>query len=161
LECDGFLFNRQSPFSIFVDIQILVYKDIYNANRFPDIPLRVVIGDEEEWGLNENCNGEFPSNIGSFGCEEPDQYTFSNVWEYAHECGQSRLWGGIHFEAAIPAGEELCAGLGAQSYDLLTVLENGSDYGGNKHYKGGPRPACGECKFGCSKKDQKDNQLGE
>merc|ERR1712154_556951 len=37
---------------------------------------------------------------------------FTDMAELAQICGESRLWGGMHYEAAIPAGEQACAGLG-------------------------------------------------
>eukprot|EP00752_Nemacystus_decipiens_P008074 g7217.t1 len=37
---------------------------------------------------------------------------FSRWSEISEMCGQSRVWGGMHFEGAVPAGAELCGGGG-------------------------------------------------
>eukprot|EP00752_Nemacystus_decipiens_P017791 g15951.t1 len=36
--------------------------------------------------------------------------TFTSWSEISEMCGESRLWAGLHFEGAIPAGVELCGG---------------------------------------------------
>jgi len=42
------------------------------------------------------------------------------------QCGQSRLWGGMHFTASIEAAEKLVEGYGAEIYDYTLTLLNGN-----------------------------------
>jgi hypothetical protein len=38
---------------------------------------------------------------------------------FEQECGTSRLWGGVHFAAAITAGQDLCRPIGDLEYEFL------------------------------------------
>jgi hypothetical protein len=49
-------------------------------------------------------------------------HTFADMSALAYACGQSRLWGGIHFSAAVTSGHELCAGVGAGAYQYALNL---------------------------------------
>ena len=40
-------------------------------------------------------------------------------------CGDTRLEGGMHFTASVPAGENLCAGIGNTIADAFKALEQG------------------------------------
>eukprot|EP01025_Chloroclados_australasicus_P000238 TRINITY_DN1010_c0_g1_i4.p1 TRINITY_DN1010_c0_g1~~TRINITY_DN1010_c0_g1_i4.p1 ORF type:complete len:546 (-),score=59.07 TRINITY_DN1010_c0_g1_i4:192-1829(-) len=44
---------------------------------------------------------------------------FHSLSEISRVCGESRLWGGLHFRPAVEAGQELCDGLGQYVYDYL------------------------------------------
>ena len=61
-----------------------------------------------------------------------NEYVLEDMEELRDACGQSRLWGGMHYGAAIPAGEEICSGLGQLSYDYVTTLKNGSTFSGGR-----------------------------
>lgn len=39
--------------------------------------------------------------------------------DFETDCGLSRLWGGVHFMAAITAGQELCRPIGDLAYDFV------------------------------------------
>ncbi len=39
--------------------------------------------------------------------------------EFAHECGQSRFWAGVHFPASIPAGAAIGQRIGTLAYNFL------------------------------------------
>ena len=43
----------------------------------------------------------------------------------AQACGQSRLWGGMHFTAAVPQGETLCAPIGPNIVQAVMELSRG------------------------------------
>jgi len=43
-------------------------------------------------------------------------------------CGQSRLWGGLHYPQAIPDGEAICAGLGTLANDWIEVTKNEANW---------------------------------
>lgn len=54
------------------------------------------------------------------------------LWETTSKileaCGQSRLWGGLHYPQAIPDGETICAGLGQLAYDWIQVTKGEEDW---------------------------------
>lgn len=53
-----------------------------------------------------------------------------NKWsEIQHVCGQSRLYGGMHFSKAISAGEELCTGLAEMVVKRANLLKEGNSNG--------------------------------
>jgi hypothetical protein len=45
--------------------------------------------------------------------------------EFERDCGMSRLWGGVHFTAAIEAGHDLCRPIGDKAYDFVKAHING------------------------------------
>ena len=51
------------------------------------------------------------------------------AWEtwtdFATDCGLSRLWGGVHFAAAITAGGDLCRPIADRAYDFVQDHING------------------------------------
>jgi len=49
-------------------------------------------------------------------------YTFEDMTDLAYVCGQSRLYGGIHFTAAVTQGHKLCEGLGTGAYEYALEL---------------------------------------
>ena len=60
--------------------------------------------------------------------------TLDNVRELAEVCGNSRLWGGMHFTAAVPGSYDLCDGIGTDAYYFMAnLLEGNVDYF-NGHY---------------------------
>ena len=55
---------------------------------------------------------------------------FYTKWsEVQHTCGQSRLYGGMHFSKAIPAGEELCTGVASLIVERANLLKDGDANG--------------------------------
>lgn len=46
----------------------------------------------------------------------PVHMSFSSMTELRNMCGDSRLWGGMHFKASVPAAYELCEGIGTKAY---------------------------------------------
>merc|ERR1719319_884697 len=53
-------------------------------------------------------------------------FTLGNLTELAHICGQSRLWGGMHFTPAVEAGEKLVEGFGDAAFSWTQSLANGA-----------------------------------
>lgn len=51
--------------------------------------------------------------------------SYSSWSEVARDCSQSRLDGGMHFKAAVTAGEALCAPLGQMAFDTVKALSSG------------------------------------
>jgi hypothetical protein len=49
--------------------------------------------------------------------------TFDGMMDLVEVCGESRIWGGMHFSKSIPDSYELCDGVGTKGYtDLMTPL---------------------------------------
>ena len=46
--------------------------------------------------------------------------------EFSTDCGNSRLWGGVHFPAAIPAGQAIGQAVGRRTYDFMMRHINGT-----------------------------------
>ncbi|CAM9200218.1 unnamed protein product, partial [Laminaria digitata] len=57
-------------------------------------------------------------------------FSFSSWSEISEVCGDSRVWGGMHFEGAVPAGVELCGGgdMAASIYNSLARLVEGDEH---------------------------------
>jgi len=53
--------------------------------------------------------------------------TMQNLQQLSDVCGESRLWGGMHFTASVPAGAELCDGLGEAGYRYVETLIDGQE----------------------------------
>ena len=51
--------------------------------------------------------------------------TFDTFEEAAESCGKSRLWAGVHFGPAVPAGLALGKGIGQLAYEYVRDLKNG------------------------------------
>mmetsp|Transcript_63691 Transcript_63691/g.101352 ORF Transcript_63691/g.101352 Transcript_63691/m.101352 type:complete len:545 (-) Transcript_63691:76-1710(-) len=59
---------------------------------------------------------------------EQDLYvSFADLTEFRNACGESRLWGGMHFTQSIEGGYELCDGLGQMGYIYMDALERGDE----------------------------------
>jgi len=81
-----------------------------------------------------------PSRADFLGCKQGG-FAISDMDMLAKECGESRLWGGMHFTASVPAGVELCKGLGTLGVEHMELIRNGSTLG-STHVKKGERPIC-------------------
>lgn len=93
-------------------------------------------------GHSNNCNGEVGEGLPTVGCS----YSFSlkDMTELEEVCGQSRLWGGMHFTKSVPAGHELCGGLGTLALERVNELMADSDFAGNEWFQGDSRPVCSD-----------------
>lgn len=61
---------------------------------------------------------------GAPAADIPIGYT---TWsEYVNECGQSRVWGGLHFQDAVDASKEACDDVGALAWAYFETLLDGS-----------------------------------
>ena len=52
---------------------------------------------------------------------------FNDVYHYAQVCGESRLWGGMHFTASVSASQEICNNLGIDAYNYVKDILQGSN----------------------------------
>lgn len=64
-------------------------------------------------------------------------YTIPNLEGVRDICGQSRLWGGIHYTAAIAAGEQICEGLGDLALAYVEELKGGATFQGDNFWYNG------------------------
>ena len=55
---------------------------------------------------------------------------FNDIYEYSNLCGESRLWGGMHFTQSVPAGKESCSQIGKKAYQFVKDLKQDSDFNG-------------------------------
>ena len=93
-------------------------------------------------GYHANCDGEiidFPPQV---SCNY--SFTLKDMTELEEVCGQSRLWGGMHFSTSVPAGHELCGGLGTMALDKVNEITADSNFGGNEWFAGDDRPVCSD-----------------
>jgi len=91
-------------------------------------------------GLTVGCDpDQVPALAVSRGCL--DDFTIPDMETLGRECGESRLWAGVHFSKAVSAAEDLCAGFGHMASEYEKAIRNGSTLG-NKFYQGDARPEC-------------------
>ena len=88
-------------------------------------------------------NDRFNSSITDFDAIDVDGVTFADMQEYSDLCGISRVWGGLHYPEAIPAGEATCAGIGTLAVEWVDTVRNGAF--DNEWYFGTPRPDNSHC----------------
>jgi hypothetical protein len=51
---------------------------------------------------------------------------FSTFTEFEEVCGVSRVWGGVHFKAAVEASQQLCRPMGDRAFEFLSRHVDGS-----------------------------------
>lgn len=95
----------------------------------------------------EEMYGEKLETIEWFGPEGTGRsYILENMEALRDICGESRLWGGMHYAAAIPGGEQVCSGLGQLAYSYIQTMKNGSEFNtgdaGGPWYWGDELPSC-------------------
>lgn len=57
----------------------------------------------------------------------PMPVTFQNASQIRDICGESRLWGGMHFTAAVESAYQLCDGVGDIAHaDVTKLLGDGT-----------------------------------
>lgn len=93
-------------------------------------------------GFNWNCKGEQSPNGPRISCEQDESFTIPDMMALKEQCGESRLWGGMHFSKSVPAAYELCSGLADVSMERIMKVWNNSTFGGNAYFEGDPRPVC-------------------
>ncbi len=81
---------------------------------------------------NDNLNWSVPAPAGS-SLVEPgitpatDIDLFFPTWTgFVEDCGQSRVWAGVHFQASVDKSRNLCNVFGDMAYDYLQALNNGT-----------------------------------
>jgi hypothetical protein len=81
---------------------------------------------------SDNLNWSVPAPAGSSRVEPgltpaSDLTMLFPTWtQFADDCGQSRVWAGVHFQSAVDQSQQLCNVFGDQAYDYLQELLAGS-----------------------------------
>ena len=58
-------------------------------------------------------------------------------------CGESRLWGGMHFTKSVEAGHEVACGIGELALEFAKDVKAGSAWTSSHYFGGADRPICG------------------
>lgn len=95
-------------------------------------------------GHELNCDGEISEDLRRGWCNENYTFALKDMTELEEICGQSRLWGGMHFSKSVPGGHELCEGIGTMALDRILQITADSDFGGNEFFAGDARPTCSD-----------------
>lgn len=111
------------------------FTDLFTQEYFGEKMNLLPVG---EGGVILGCEEGFPLQI---GCGT--SYHVHNMTELASVCGESRLWGGMHFTKAVEAGNEIVSGLGQLALDFVKTIKAGSNWT-NSYTQGSSRPVCGE-----------------
>ena len=56
----------------------------------------------------------------------PIDLNFATWTDFVDDCGQSRVWAGVHFQAAVDASKAMCDEFGNLAYAYLGSLIDGS-----------------------------------
>jgi len=91
-------------------------------------------------GHETNCNGTVFPDLAQGWCSDTHKFTLRDMTELEEVCGQSRLWGGMHFTKSVPAGHELCEGIGTMAMERLKDVFADTDFGGNEWFVGDAMP---------------------
>lgn len=83
------------------------------------------------------------SDISWTNRETGNTYVLADLEALRDVCGESRLWGGMHYTAAIDAGSQVCSGLGVLALDYVTTLRNNATFN-NPFYINDSLEACPE-----------------
>lgn len=100
----------------------------------------IVFGGDD--GHRINCDNEIGEDLPKGGCDH--RFSLADMKELEEVCGQSRLWGGMHFTKSVPGGHELCTGIGEKTLDYMLEIMAGTDFGGNEYFYGDERPTCSD-----------------
>jgi len=98
---------------------------------------------EDSW--NTNCGSFNQKAYDAYGagmfCEGPT-FPVGDLGDLKRQCGESRLWGGMHFAEAVPAGEKICSGIGRAAFEWAWSLRAKRSDFTNEHTYGGDLPTC-------------------
>ena len=79
----------------------------------------------------------------NYGVACTASFSVDGTTELAEECGESRLWSGVHFGASIPAGKELGDGLGELGLEFVKTVKAGTNWTSTTTASSYTRPVCG------------------
>ena len=107
-------------------------KDNFGDDTIPDMSL----------GLEGVVNVDgIPSHILKLQEGSDSKFYIGDLKDLTYQCGQSRLWGGMHFTQSVDVTHDLCSGIGDAALEVLNDLKGTGEWG--KAWKvGDPRPIC-------------------
>lgn len=134
----------------------------FGGDREETMPMNITARDFEAF-VRVMPHGEFPSGssclckayqeftdeflmatkgetIENFG-NNYNNKTYEDMSELLQICGDSRVWAGLHYPPAVPAGEQICTGLGTLATEWTLNLCGTADFG-DEWYFGTPAPVC-------------------
>jgi len=115
------------------------FTDAFTSNYYGDNVTYITFGAAGN-GTGFGCDPtQDPPLLASKGCDS--DFTIPDLKTLLHECSQSRLWAGFHFEAAVVEGEKMCKGVGLMAAEHEKRIRNGSSFG-SQYYQGDARPTC-------------------
>jgi hypothetical protein len=115
------------------------WKSYLPTDAFPEYPsgtscLCYVLGSViRKYRADQDLNISFTFEKGSsfvepgFTPKEDVTVTWQSADEFEHDCTQSRLWGGVHFEQAVESTKKLCNRIGEENYDRAVKLFKGEN----------------------------------
>jgi len=71
-------------------------------------------------------------------------HNWDNYEHLSEECGESRLWGGLHYPKSIEDGVKVCEGLGTLAYEKITLMKGDNDWMNDPWYYGDEPAQCSE-----------------
>jgi hypothetical protein len=113
------------------------FTDLYTQEYFGETMDLFPIGGQR--GFSVGCDGN--NNPFRIGCDA--SFHVHNMTELASVCGESRLWGGMHFTKSVEAGNEIVAGIGELGMEFVKTIKAGSNWT-NAYTLGSSRPVCAE-----------------
>ena len=116
----------------YADFTDLFTKEYFGGTMGPLLP----IGGPD--GIVGGCGTDSPFQI---GCGQ--RFQLNDMADLAALCGESRLWGGMHFTKAVEAGNDIVTGIGELAMEFVKTIKNGSNWT-NQYMRGDKRPVCGE-----------------
>ncbi len=82
-----------------------------------------------------------PADICALSVVDKDvQLTWANMTQLSDDCSRSRLDGGMHFTASVPAAEALCEGIGDAGFAFASLLIDDDWVPGANPAASTPRP---------------------
>ena len=111
-----------SATACFCAAQAEAWKRFYGGND--NIPT-VMRGGQQVAGYD----GHLPARSSVYEQGKPDQpvpISYDKWSEYVSDCGESRIWGGLHFRSAVDESIEICADIGNKAFEYFNTLLAGT-----------------------------------
>jgi hypothetical protein len=113
------------------------FTDLYTQEYFGETMDLLPIGGQGRLSVGcDDINNPFRIGCGA-------SFHVHNMTELASVCGESRLWGGMHFTKSVEAGNEIVAGFGELAMEFVKTIKAGSNWT-NAYTRGSSRPVCAE-----------------
>ena len=111
-----------SATACFCAAQAEAWKEYYGGSD--TIPTNLTRGGESYSGFNEHI----PANSSIYQENFPStpvNVSYEKWSDYVAECGESRIWSGLHFRSAVEASIDACADIGTTAINYFNTLISG------------------------------------